>query len=131
MTRKTINPWSWQEKFGYVQANEVSHPQRMLFCAGVVPVDRNGEILFSDNMDKQIHQIFNNLEIILQEADMKLSDVVRLTYYTTDIEQFKRSFHVVLDRLDAGDCNPSTSLIGVASLYHPECSVEFEATAVI
>ena len=34
MERRIINPWSWQDQFGYVQAHEVSAAQRVLFCAG-------------------------------------------------------------------------------------------------
>lgn len=32
MERRIINPWTWQDEFGYVQANEVSGVQRTLYC---------------------------------------------------------------------------------------------------
>jgi hypothetical protein len=31
-----INPWKWQDQFGFVQANEISGGQRVLTCAGQV-----------------------------------------------------------------------------------------------
>ena len=34
MERRIINPWTWQDEFGYVQANEVSGVQRTLYCSG-------------------------------------------------------------------------------------------------
>jgi len=34
MERRAINPWSWQDNFGFVQANEVSGQQRTLICSG-------------------------------------------------------------------------------------------------
>ena len=39
MDRRVINPWTWQDQFGFVQANEVSNGQRVLFCAGQTSVD--------------------------------------------------------------------------------------------
>jgi len=38
MERRIINPWSWQDQFGYVQAHEVSGTRRVLFCAGQTSV---------------------------------------------------------------------------------------------
>ncbi len=33
--RKVIDPWTWQDQFGFVQATEVSAVvQRTIFCAG-------------------------------------------------------------------------------------------------
>ena len=37
--RQIINPWRWQDEFGFVQANEVSDARRVLYCAGQVSVD--------------------------------------------------------------------------------------------
>ena len=39
MERQIINPWRWQDAYGFVQANEVSDAQRVLYCAGQVSVD--------------------------------------------------------------------------------------------
>ena len=42
MERRTINPWTWQERFGFQQANEVTGAERVLYCAGQTSVDGNG-----------------------------------------------------------------------------------------
>ena len=34
MEQRVINPWTWQNELGYVQAQEVNSAQRTLFCAG-------------------------------------------------------------------------------------------------
>ncbi len=126
--RRIINPWKWQDKYGFVQANEVSDARRMIFCAGQISVDKNGKLLYPGDMKKQINQIFDNLEIILEQSDFKLSDVVRFTYYTTDVAAFTDSAHVVADRYKKGGCKPATSLIGITALARPDCVVEIEAT---
>ena len=131
MTKKIINPWSWQDNFGFVQANEITDLERMLFCAGQVSVDDSGNLLHAGDMAKQINQVFDNLETVLQQAGVQLSNIVRLTYYTTDVAAFTEAVQVLINRLEKGECKPATTLLGVASLFHPDCVVEIEATAVV
>lgn len=130
MEKKVINPWTWQDKFGFVQANRITNAETILYCAGQVSMNDNGDLLHAGDMAKQIDQIFNNLETVLQEAGAQLSNVVRLTYYTTDIPAFVKAGGILAERLGKGRCRPATTLLGVASLFHPDCIVEIEATAV-
>lgn len=130
MKRKIINPWTWQDKFGFVQANEVTDAKRTLYTAGIVSVDEDGNLLYPGDMEKQIDQILDNMEILLEQAHFKLSDVVRFTYYTTDVRAFTKAGPFLGERLGKSGCRPATSLIGVASLFHPDCVVEIEATVV-
>jgi enamine deaminase RidA (YjgF/YER057c/UK114 family) len=131
MTKKIINPWTWQDKFGFVQANEITNAQRMLFSAGIVSVDENGNLLHAGNMEKQINQIIDNLETILQQADFRLSDIVKLTYYTTDVTASSKAAQVLISRLEKGGCKPATTLLRITSLFHPDCLVEIEATVIL
>jgi enamine deaminase RidA (YjgF/YER057c/UK114 family) len=129
MERRIINPWSWQDEFSYVQAHEVSGAQRVLFCAGQTSVDDEGKPVHIGDMGAQIAQAFDNLETVLREAGLGLSDVVRLNYYTTDVDRFFEAYEVVDTRLTESGCRPSATLLGVASLAFPELLVEIEATA--
>lgn len=129
MERKVINPWTWQDQFGFVQANEVANSKRTLFTAGIVSVDEDGNLLHPGDMEKQINQIFDNMETLVHEAKFQLSDVVRFTYYTTNVEAFSKAGRVLGERLTKAACRPATSLIGVASLFHPDCVIEIEAVA--
>jgi len=129
LKKKIINPWTWQDKFGFVQANEITDARRMLFTAGIVSVDEEGNLLHKGNMEKQIDQIIDNLVILFKQANFKLSDVIRFTYYTTDVQVFAEEAPVLIKRLNKAGCKPATSLIGVNSLFHPDCVVEIEAIA--
>lgn len=130
MTKTVINPWTWQNRFGFVQANEVTGAQRMLFCAGQISVDDNGNLLHPNDMEKQIIKIADNMETLFAQSNVQLSDIVKITYYTTDINAFtKANLAVLVKRLKKWGCKPATSLIGVAALARPGCVVELEATA--
>ena len=60
--RRGINPWTWQDQFGYVQANEVSGAQRTIFCAGQTSVDEEGRSVHPEDMRAQITLAMDNLE---------------------------------------------------------------------
>ena len=130
MNRRIINPWTWQDKYGFVQANEVTNAKRTLYTAGIVSVDEEGNLLHGGDMEKQIGQIIDNLESLLEQANFTLSDVVRFNYYTTDVQAFFKTNQILIERLEKAGCKPATSLIGVNSLFHPDCVVEIEGIAV-
>ena len=128
MQIKPVNPRTWQDAFGYSQAYEVSGATRVLFCSGQASVDANGNPLHAGDMSKQIAQAFDNLEAVLSQASMTLANVVRLNLYTTDMPAFFKATPALLERL--GGAKPPGTLLGVASLFHPDIVIEIEATAV-
>lgn len=130
MQRQVINPWTWQDQLGYVQANEVSGAQRTLYCAGVASVDDQVRPVHPEDMRAQITQKMDNLETVLREAGTELSEVVRLNYYTTDVDRFFEAYDAIVGRLAEAGCQLASTLLGVAGLAFPELLIEIEATAV-
>lgn len=130
MKKKVVNPWQWQDNFGFVQANDISGANRMLVCAGQVSVDENGAPVHAGNMAGQVTQTLDNLETVLQHADLELGDVVRLNVYTTDVPALLESWGMVVERLSKAGCRPASTLLGVAALFHPDIMLEIEATVV-
>lgn len=126
---KAVNPWTWQDKFGYSQGALVTDAQRVLYCAGQTSVDSEGAPLHPRDMVAQLNQALANLETVLGAAGMTLRNVVRLNYYVTDVPAFLEASGKV-DRLAAAGCKPPGTLLGVAALFHPDILVEIEATAV-
>jgi len=130
MERRTVNPWEWQDAFGFVQGNLVQGAQRTLYCAGQVPVDPQGQPLHAGDMAAQISLALDNLESVLTQAGAALSDVVQTTYYTTDMMAFGEAGAVLGGRLAGGNCRPASTLVGVESLFHPDILFEVQAVAV-
>jgi enamine deaminase RidA (YjgF/YER057c/UK114 family) len=125
--QRKINPWKWQDQYAFSQGIEVTNASRVLYCAGQASVDENGKPVHAGDIRKQIEQAFRNLETVLKAAGYGLANVVRLNYYTTDIEGFLSASDVVGERL-AGSAPPGT-LLGVSKLAFPGLMVEIEATA--
>jgi enamine deaminase RidA (YjgF/YER057c/UK114 family) len=130
MDRRIINPWTWQDNFGFVQAHEVTGTQRTLYCAGQTSTDADGRTLHPDDMAAQLRQALDNLETVLRQADMDLYNVVRLNLFTTDVDRFLASYHILVERLSAARCRPAATLLGVSRLAFPDLLLEIEATAV-
>ena len=128
MERRAINPWSWQDNFGFVQANEITGAQRVLFCSGQTSVDENGTPVHEGDMAGQAGNALDNLEAVLKDAGMDLSNVVRLTIYTTDVEATIASYRAVAPRL--APIKAAQTVIGVTRLAFPPLMIEIEATAV-
>jgi enamine deaminase RidA (YjgF/YER057c/UK114 family) len=129
--RQLINPWSWQDQFGFVQAQAVSGGERTIYCSGQTSVDADGNPIHEGDMVAQVGQALDNLESVLRESGCGLSNVVRLNYYTTDLDGFFRAMEVLTARLEAAGCCPSATLLEVSRLARPPLLVELEATAVV
>ena len=126
---RAVNPWKWQDAYGFSQGVEVHGGGRWLVCSGQCSVDADGNPVHPGDMAVQLRQAFDNLESVLKAAGMTLGDVVRLNYYTTDVAGYLKVSGEVAKRFDAGRPPPAGTLLGVATLFHPDILVEIEATA--
>ncbi|HZS02817.1 MAG TPA: RidA family protein [Chloroflexota bacterium] len=129
MERQSINPWTWQDQFGFVQATELRDPRRWLVCAGQAAVDETGRPLHPGDVRAQLRQALDNLETVLRQGGFTLADVVRLTLYTADVEGCLAAWDELSGRLGQANCRSAMTLLGVARLAFPELLVEIEATA--
>ena len=130
MERRIINPWTWQDQFGFVQANEVSGGGRVLYCSGQTSVDAEGRPVHAGDMRAQITQVLDNLETVLGKAGFALGNVVRLNYYTPNIDLFLANWDVLGGRLAKAGCRPASVALQVSRLAFPDLLIEMEATAV-
>jgi enamine deaminase RidA (YjgF/YER057c/UK114 family) len=130
MERRIINPWNWQAEQGWSWAIETSGSQRTLYCAGQVSMDGDGKLLHVGDVRAQINQALDNLETVLRQANYQLADVVRIDYYTTDVDGLMTNWDVIKERLVAAGCRAGGVLLGVSRLAFPELLIEIEAIAI-
>lgn len=129
MERRIINPWKWQDEYGYVQANEVKDAQRTLYCSGQAANDAEGKALYPGDMRAQITLTLDNLETVLRESGFEFKDIVRLNIFTTDVDKFFEHYDAFITRLAEAGCRHTGCLIGVARLAFPEMMLEATAVA--
>ncbi len=129
MKRTPINPWSWSLNVGYNQAEIVEGTARQLICAGQTAVDGEGNPQHADDMRSQIMLTLDNLESVLNAADMNLANIIRLTIYTTDVDEAMKHFDLLGARMGPANAAPPMTLLGVTRLAIPGLMLEIEATA--
>ena len=61
MERRAINPWAWQDQFGFVEANDLSGSKRVLLCAGQTSADDEGNPVHVGDMAGQLNKALDNL----------------------------------------------------------------------
>lgn len=130
MKRTAVNPWQWSLQFGFNQGELVEGETKVLLCAGQVSVDGTGAPQHPGDMAAQIGLALDNLTSVLAEAEMSLSNLVRLNIYTTDVDAFLENAGVLGARMGAAGITPPSTLLGVARLAFPELMIELEGTAV-
>jgi enamine deaminase RidA (YjgF/YER057c/UK114 family) len=129
MQRDIINPWTWQEAYGFVHANKISGSGELLFLAGQTASDDQGHTLHAGYMAKQIDQVLANIGRILTEAGMDFTHVVRLNIYTIDLPALMAAHDHMTAALQTLGCRHAGTLLGVTGLASPGALVEMEVTA--
>src|ERR1700760_2368928 len=96
------------------------------FVAGTTGYDYATMTMPAD-VTSQSRNCFKTIEATLKDGGFAMADIVRATYYLTDVNDADAHFAVCGEVL--GDIRPAATLLVVAGLYKPEMKVEIEVTA--
>ncbi len=119
---------------GVAAADQYSHvvlgTGRFVATAGQLALDERRGLVGEGDPVAQARQVFENLRRCLAAAGATFDDVVKLTYFVTDMAHMPavraaRAEHIPDDRL------PAASAVQVTALVRPEFLIEVEAFAVV
>ncbi|KRQ98909.1 hypothetical protein CQ12_23740 [Bradyrhizobium jicamae] len=96
------------------------------FVAGTTGYDYTTMVIPAD-VTSQARNCFKSIEAALKEGGFAMDDIVRATYYITDLADADAFFAVCGEVF--GEIRPATTLLVVAGLYKPEMKIEIEVTA--
>lgn len=123
---KFLTPKSIKPPFArYSHGVEVPPGKRLVLCSGQVAITADDQI--PEDAGAQAELCFRNIEAILGDAELSLSDVVRINAYVTD-RAFLRPYMDVRDRLFSSPA-PASTLMIVSGFARPEFKVEIEVIA--
>ncbi len=124
MSRRLISTGSPFEKTaGYSRAVVDGE---FCFVAGTTGYDY-ATMTMPDGVTSQSRNCFKTIEAALKEAGFAMADIVRATYYLTDVKDADAHFAVCGEFL--GEIRPAATLLVVSALLRPEMKVEIEVTA--
>ena len=130
MQMRAINPNDWLGAFHINHAIEVTGGQRVVYCSGQTSNAADGTPMHPGDLVGQFQLAWSNLVEVLAGADMQPSNIVRLNFYTTDVEEFMASAEKIVPIFAEAGCKPVATLLGVTRLFEPSIMIEIEATAV-
>ncbi|MEO9180222.1 MAG: RidA family protein [Acidimicrobiales bacterium] len=98
-----------------------------VFISGMIATDASGHFVGASDVVAQTEQIFANIELVLKRLDASLDDVVKIVVYLTDVTD-REVVNTIRERR-FGDARPTSTLVQVGALVHPDARVEIEMMA--
>jgi len=121
----SFNPPDIWQPFGAFAMMKIQGTGQIVHLKGQVALNKDGQIVGKKDMRAQLRKVLENIRTVLASV----TDVISLTHYATDIEQF----------IAAGDIHkeffaepfPITTTVEVSRLYHPDLLIEITSMAEI
>ena len=96
-----------------------------IFLSGQIPLNSNGELL-DGNIQEQVALVFQNIQHLLETQNCILQNIVKLTVFLKDIEDFDAVNDKMIELLE--EPFPARSLVQAAALPK-NVDVEIEVIA--
>lgn len=126
-----INPKGLAAPRGYTHVI-TTKPGKMVFISGQVAMDKEGHLLGKGDLRAQTKQVFENLKTALASAGATFDDVVKITWYVKGYNpQLLPILRDVRDEYVKKEAPPTSTLVGVTSLFQDDYLLEVDAVAVI
>jgi len=116
----------FEEKAGYSRAVRVGN---MVFVGGTTTTNAKGEVEGVGDAYLQTKLILQKIEAVLKRAGSRISDVVRVRFYVTDINRGQEYIKAYSEWFK--EVRPVITMAEVKALARPDHLVEIEADAVV
>ena len=127
---RILRPAGGRRPSGYSDGIEARG--RLVFVAGQIATTSDGTVAARD-LGAQVEQALRNVVAVLSAGGAEPSHVVRMTWFVTDMDEYRRARASVGEAYRAvmGNHYPAMTLVAVTGLVDPAARVEIEATAVV
>jgi enamine deaminase RidA (YjgF/YER057c/UK114 family) len=125
--RQSINPPPTQAIYDHFHFSQATRVGDMIWLSGQIGVDTS--MTPGKDVEEQSHLAFQALTKVLEASGARLSDIVDLMTFHTDLQNDMPAFAAVKDQYFP-DRYPSWTAVGVSQLALPELRIEVRAVAV-
>ena len=88
----------------------------LVFLAGQIALDHEGEGLIEGGITEQTHQVMQNLQAVLEEAGLGFGNVVRTGVFLADVNDFAAMNEVYASYFPDGAIPPARTTVAVAAI---------------
>ncbi len=86
----------------------------LVFLSGQIPLDPSTMEIVAGDFEARVRRVFENLSAVAEAAGATLGQIVKLTIYLTDLDNFATVNSVMAEFFD--EPYPARAALGVASL---------------
>jgi enamine deaminase RidA (YjgF/YER057c/UK114 family) len=126
-TSRFVNPPGLAAPRGYTHVVDVPEG-RMVYVAGQVAFDAQGNVVGKGDVRVQTEQVFRNLQTALESVGCTLADVVKLNWYVRDASQVA-TFREVREQFLGSGPRPASTLVEIKALVRDDLLIEIDAVA--
>lgn len=126
-----INPSTLAKPPGYTYVVETQGPGRTIYIAGQLGLDLDNKLVGEPgDFRAQATKAIENLEAALASVGAKITDVVKINNYLTDMSHIA-IFREVRDQAFDMAAPPASTTVAISQLARPGALFEIEAIAVL
>ena len=96
----------------------------LMFTSGQIPINPDTGLIVSEDFKDQVYQCLKNIKGILEEENLSLNCIVKLTVYVTDLDNFSKLNEIFEDFFKG--IYPARSAVEVCRLPK-DSQIEIEA----
>jgi enamine deaminase RidA (YjgF/YER057c/UK114 family) len=132
MGHQHVNPKAVSKPGAYSHVVQATG-SRIVFIAGQVALDKDGNVVGAGDLAKQTEQVFQNLQACLASVGATFADVTKMTTFIVGYQaaRDRAILGAVRQKYLQAENLPASTLVGVYALATPEIMIEIEATAVL
>lgn len=127
MKRERVDPgWEWPKKLNFWVGWKRDGTVQL---SGLVAFDSGGNVIGKGDCYQQAKQTFKNIEEALASAGASMSDVMKITTYLTDMDNYQAFGKARSEAFPDGV--PASTTVVSPALITPDLLIEIEAMAII
>ncbi len=128
--KQQINPKDSAEIMGaYSHGLKVDvGDSEMILVTGQIAMDKDGNAVAPDDIEKQTEFVFESIQKILNEAESSLDDVVKVVVYVTRMSDFSKISPIRNKYL--ANSKPVSTLIEINKTVKEGCDIEIDIIAI-
>jgi len=129
-TVELTSPATLPAPTGYSHVASIPPGSRLVWTSGQVAITADGVVAAPDDWEAQTRLVMQDLTAALEAGGARWGDVFKLAFYVVYTSELA-TVRAVRDEFVDLERPPTSSLVRVAGLFHPDALIEIETVAAV